>query len=77
MTTCAAADYFSTFLLYLLSVSIAPFLTLLSPKKMSAATLFIPLSEKSIRDSWIGDWRDKHVTNIFVQQNTQYRYKSR
>lgn len=41
------------------SISISPSLTLLSPKKMSAATLFIPLSEKSIKDSWMGDWRDK------------------
>lgn len=28
---------------------------------MSAATLFIPLSEKSIRDSWIGDWGVKRI----------------
>ena len=47
------------------STSIPRSLTLLSPKKMSAATLFIPLSEKSIRDSWIGDWSDKDMTREY------------
>lgn len=30
---------------------------------MSAATLFIPPSEKSIRDSWISDWEGRKMAS--------------
>lgn len=38
---------------------------------MSVATRFIPLSEKSIRDSWIGDCRTKNVERLRFSKNTQ------
>lgn len=63
---CCHWFFLSTLHFHILSVSIPPLSTLPSPKKMSAATLFIPLSEKSIREPWIGDWWDRTV--VFVQQ---------
>lgn len=47
-----------------------PLLTRLSPKKMSVATRFIPPSEKSIRDSWIGDCRAKNMERVRISKNT-------
>lgn len=46
-----------------ISPSISPLLSLPSPKQMSAATLFIPPSEKSIRDSWISDWEGRKMAS--------------
>lgn len=53
--------------------------SLVSPRKMSAATRFIPLSEKSIRDSWsrawgnqMGHFMQKGVASNPLQSNLSY-----